>query len=120
LSYVDDIVIASKKKENYISDLAETFANMCKARLKLNLEKCMFGITKVKVLGYLVSTKGIEANSDKIRALTQMQPTQNRKDIQKLTGQIASLNQFVSKLVEHGLPFFTMLRGSDKVDWGVE
>jgi hypothetical protein len=46
LSYVDDIVVVSKKRENYIADLAETFANMCEARLKLNPEKCVFGITK--------------------------------------------------------------------------
>jgi hypothetical protein len=116
LSYVDDIVVATKKKETYISDLAETFTNMHEVRLKLNPEKCIFGITKGKVIGCLVSTKGIEANPDKIRTLIQMQPPQNRKDVQKLTGQIASLNQFVSKLVEHSLPFFTELRGSKKVD----
>jgi hypothetical protein len=74
LSYVDDIIMASKKKETYISDLVETFANMREARLKLNLEKCIFGITKGKALSCLVLTKGIEANPDKIRALIQMQP----------------------------------------------
>jgi hypothetical protein len=120
LSYLDDIVVASKKKETYIFDLAETFVNMRKVRLKLNPEKCIFGITKGKVLGYLVSTKGIEANLDKIRVLIQMQPPQSRKDIQKLTCQIASLNRFISKLAERSLPFFTVLRGSEKVDWAVE
>jgi hypothetical protein len=40
LSYIDDIVVASKKKAAYISDLAETFANMCEAKLKLNPKKC--------------------------------------------------------------------------------
>jgi hypothetical protein len=48
LTYVDDIVVASKKKETYNSDLAETFTNMREARLKLNLEKCIF---RVKSLG---------------------------------------------------------------------
>jgi hypothetical protein len=75
LSYVDDIVVASRKKETYIPNLAETFANMHEARLKLNLEKCIFRITKGKVFDFLVSTKGIEANPDKIRALIQMQPS---------------------------------------------
>jgi hypothetical protein len=70
LSYIDEIVVAIKKKESYISDLAETFVNMHKARLRLNPEKCVFGITRVKVLGCLGSTKGIEANPDKIRAIT--------------------------------------------------
>jgi hypothetical protein len=50
----------------------------------------------------------------------QMQSLQGKKDVQKLTGRIASLNQFISKLVEHSLPFFTILRGSAKVEWGAE
>jgi hypothetical protein len=81
LYYVDDIVVASRKKDAYISDLAETFMNMREARLKLNPEKCIFGITRGKVLGCLVLTKGIEANPDKIRAITQMQLPQSRKDV---------------------------------------
>jgi hypothetical protein len=72
LSYVDDIFVVSKKRENYITNLAETFANMHESRLKLNPEKCVFGITKGKVIGCLVSTKGIKANPDKIKAITQM------------------------------------------------
>jgi hypothetical protein len=74
LSYVDDIVMVSKKKEKYITDLAETFANKRYAKLKLNPEKCVFRITKGKVLRCLVSMKCIKANPDKIRAITQMQP----------------------------------------------
>jgi hypothetical protein len=115
LSYVDGIVMVSKKKENYIADLAETFVNMREAKLKLNSEKCVFEITKGKVLGCLVSTKGIEANPDKIRAITQMQPPQSKKVIQKLTDQITSLNWFISKLAERNLPFFTILRGPAKI-----
>jgi hypothetical protein len=70
LSYPNDIVMASKKKTTYISDLAETFTNMREARLKLNPEKCIFGVTRGKVFGCLVSMKGIEANPNKIRAIT--------------------------------------------------
>jgi hypothetical protein len=69
LSYIDDIVVANKKKKTYISDLAETFVNMHEARLKLNPAKCIFEITKGKVLECLVSTKDIKANLDKIKAL---------------------------------------------------
>jgi hypothetical protein len=64
--------------------------------------------------------EGIEANPDKIRAITQMQPMQSRKDVQKLTGRIASLNQFILKLAESSLPFFTVLRGSANIQWGAE
>jgi hypothetical protein len=115
ISYVNDIVVVSKKKENYIADLTETFVNIREAKLKLNLEKCVFGITKGKVLGFLVSTKGIEANPNKIRAITQMQPPHSKNDVNKLTGRIASLNRFISKLPERSVPFFTVLRGSAKI-----
>jgi hypothetical protein len=98
LSYVDDIVVASKKRASYISDLTETFANMHEAKLKLNPEKCVFGVTRGRVLGCLVSTKGLEASPDKIKAILQMQPPQTRKEVQKLTGHIAALNRFVDKL----------------------
>jgi hypothetical protein len=43
-TYVDDIVVASKSKEDHLADLAETFANMRDARLRLNPEKCVFGV----------------------------------------------------------------------------
>jgi hypothetical protein len=100
--------------------LAETFANMREAKLKLNPEKCVFDVTNWKVFECLISMKGIEANTDKIRAITQMQPPQSRKDVQKLIGHVASLNQFISKLAEHSLPFFIVLRGSAKIEWGAE
>jgi hypothetical protein len=69
LTYVDDIIVVSKKRENYIANLAKTFTDMREVRLKLNPEKCVFEITKGKVLGCLISTKGIEANPDKIKAI---------------------------------------------------
>jgi hypothetical protein len=73
LAYVDDIVVKRVQRRDHISDLAETFANLRAANLRLNPEKCVFGIHKGKVLGCLVSTKGIEANPEKIKALIEMQ-----------------------------------------------
>jgi hypothetical protein len=69
-------------------------------------------------LGCLVSTKGIEGSPDKIKAILQMQPLQTRKDVQKLTGCIAALNRFIVKLAQRSLPFFSVLWGSAKVEWG--
>jgi hypothetical protein len=116
LSYVDDIVVATNKKESYISNLSETFTNMCEANLKLNPDKCLFGATRGKVLGCLVSTKAIEASPNKIRAIIQMQPPHTRKEVQKLIGRIAALNKLIVKLAEKSLPFFSILRGYAKVD----
>jgi hypothetical protein len=92
LAYVDDIVVKSVQIRDHIIDLAETFANLRAVNLRLNPEKCVFGIHKGKVLGCLVSTKGIEANPNKIKALIEMQDPVSVKDVQKLTGRVAVLN----------------------------
>jgi hypothetical protein len=73
LTYVDDIIVKSMKQESHIADLQETFANFRRAGLKLNPEKCVFGV-KGKFLSCLVSTKGIEANPSKIEAILRMEP----------------------------------------------
>jgi hypothetical protein len=92
-TYVDDIVVASKSKEDHLVDLAETFANMHDARLRLNPEKCVFGVRQRITLGYLVSHRGIEANPTKIQAIINMAPPQSTKDVQRLTGRLAALNR---------------------------
>jgi hypothetical protein len=74
LTCIDDIIVKSKKRENHIADLQETFANFRRAGLKLNPEKCVFRVKKGKFLGCLVPTKGIEANPSKIEAILRMEP----------------------------------------------
>jgi hypothetical protein len=108
-AYVDDIVIMSEKEKDHIADLTETFDNMRRNNLKLNPEKCIFGIRKGQLLGCMVSKRGIHANPQKIEALRRMQPPSSRKEVQRLTGRIASLNRFISKAAERSLPFFKVL-----------
>jgi hypothetical protein len=117
-TYVNDIVVASKSKEDHLSSLTETFANMHEARLRLNLETCIFGVRQGKILGYLVSHRGIEANPTKIQAIKNMAPSQSTKDIQRLTGRLAALNRFISKSAERSLPFLKTLRGAKDFVWG--
>jgi hypothetical protein len=105
LAYVDDIVVKSVQRRDHIGDLAETFTNLRAANLRLNAEKSVFGIHKGKVLGCLVSTKGIEANPDKIKALIEMQDPVSVKDVQKLTGRVSALNRFTPRAAERILPF---------------
>ena len=60
---MDYIVVKTKDRATLIQDLEETFANPCKINLKLNPEKCVFGVPSDKILGFFVSHRGIEANS---------------------------------------------------------
>jgi hypothetical protein len=117
-TYVDDIVITSKSKEDHLADLAETFANMRDARLCLNPEKCVFGVRQGKILGYLVSHRRIEANPTKIQAIINMTPPQSARDVQWLTGRLAALNRFISKSAERSLPFLKTLRDAKDFAWG--
>jgi hypothetical protein len=118
LTYVDDIIVKSTKQENHIADLQETFANFRQAGLKLNLEKCVFGVKKGKFLGCLVSTKGIQANPSKIEAVLRMEPPSTKKGAQRLAGRLASLNRFISRSAERNLPFFEILKSVKVFQWG--
>jgi hypothetical protein len=117
-AYVDDIVVTSRKKETKLQDLAETFAKIRRAQLKLNPKKCVFDIRRGKVPGCLVSVKGVKASPDKINAIVHMKPSGSRKVVQRLTGKIAALNRFMAKIAVQSLPFFKVLRGSDTFMWG--
>ena len=65
-AYVDDIVIQGNLKQDHIEDLSRAFSNLHNAGLKLNPEKGKFGVSKGKLLGYLVSARGIETNTKKL------------------------------------------------------
>jgi len=120
LAYIDDIVVTSSIRSNHVADLVETFASLRKAGLFLNPNKCIFGVHREKVLGCLVSTKGIEANPDKIKALWNMKEPRSIRDVQKLTGRIAALNRFIPRSADRSLPFFKVLRNANKFEWGLE
>jgi hypothetical protein len=83
-AYVDDIVVKTREAGSLISDLEETFANLRKVNLKLNPDKCVFGVPSGKLLGFLVSHRGIEANPEKIKAIERMRPPQSLKEMQRL------------------------------------
>jgi hypothetical protein len=71
------VVIKTQEDKRLISDLAETFHNMRKLSIKLNLEKCTFGVPSGKLLGYMVSHRRIDPNPEKVLAITNMKPLEN-------------------------------------------
>jgi hypothetical protein len=82
--------------------------------MKLNLEKCVFGVPAGQLLGFLISERGVEANPEKISAIEHMEQPANLKDTQKFTGCLASLSWFVSRLGEKALPLYQLLKKMDK------
>ena len=65
-AYVDDMVVTSQARGQHMSDLEEPFATITKYRLKLNLEKCVFGVEAGKFLGFLLTERGIEAKPGEV------------------------------------------------------
>jgi hypothetical protein len=118
--YVDDIVVKTKRGSTLVEDLTPIFDKLRATRIKLNPDKCVFGVSAGKLLGFLVLHRGIQANPEKIKEIEAMRPPARIKDVQKLTGSLAALSHFISRLVERVLPFFKLLRKSDPFSWTKE
>ena len=96
-----------------IANLAVTFVNLRRFNIKLNPRKCVFGVPKGKLLGYIMSERGIEANPKKIMAISNMGSICNVKGVQRLTGYLAALSRFISRLGERGMPLYKLLKRTD-------
>ena len=80
----------------------------------------MFGVPLGKLLGFLVSHRGIEANPEKVKAIEDMSPPQNLREMQKLAGCMTSVGRFISKLGERALPFFQLMNKKGHFEWTEE
>jgi hypothetical protein len=119
-SYVDDIIVKTRESHTFIEDLEETFANLRKVNIKLNPAKCAFGVPSRKLLGFLVSHREIEANPDKVKAIEEMHPPQNLKEMQRLAGCMVALGRFITRSGETALPFFKLIKCTGKFEWTPE
>jgi hypothetical protein len=95
-AYVDDVIAKTQEEEGLIFDLAETFDNLRKFKMKLNPQKCTFLVPSGKLLGYMVSRCGIDPNLEKVLAITKMKLPKSLHDVQKLTVCMAALSRFIS------------------------
>jgi hypothetical protein len=119
-AYVDDIVVKTKRASDLLSDLETTFKCLRAKGVKLNPEKCVFGVPRGMLLGFIVSERGIEANPEKIVAITNMGPIKDLKGVQRVMGCLAALSRFISRLGEKGLPLYRLLRKAECFTWTLE
>jgi hypothetical protein len=99
----------SKRRGGLLDNLKETFNNLRNYKMMLNPKKCVFGVSLEKLLGYMISTRGIDTNPTKVEAIEKLQPPKTRREIQKLLGMMAALSQFIFELGECGMPFYKLL-----------
>jgi hypothetical protein len=115
--YVDDIIVKIKSHSSMLDSLAIVFDRLCSTCTMLNPDKCVFEVSAGKLHGFLVLHRGIEANPEKIKVIEVMWLLTHIKDVQKLTGCLAALSWFISRLAEWALPFFRLLRKSGPFVW---
>jgi hypothetical protein len=119
-AYVDDIVVKTRKADDLVDDLRIAFGCLRVNEVKLNPEKCVFGVQRGMLLGYIVSQRGIEANPKKVAALERMGPIRDLKGVQKVLGCLAALSRFISRLGKKGLPLYRLLKKHERFSWTVE
>ena len=90
--YIDNVVVKSKVESGHIDDLENIFEILRKHKLPLNVAKCSFGVGSGKFLGYMVTHHGIKVDPNQIKAINDLQPPWNPKEVQKLTKMTSALN----------------------------
>ena len=101
--YIDDMVVKSKVVSEHVGDLENIFEILRKQKLCLNASKCSFGVGS--------------GNPNQVKAINSLQSPRNPKEVQKLTGMIAALNRFISRLVDRYRPFFQLLNKWKRFEW---
>lgn len=108
--YVDDMVLKDKEKTDHIIHHKESFDLFRKYNMKLNPEKCIFGVASRKFLGYLVTKPRIEANPNQIKVILEMRSPRTIKEMHSLIGRAVALSRFLSRSTDKFKPFFTIIK----------
>jgi hypothetical protein len=115
-AYIDDLVVKTRKADDLVSNLRVAFDCLQANGVKLNPEKCVFGVPRGMLLGYIVS----QPNPEKVATLKRMGPIRTSRGVRKVLGCIAALSRFISRLGEKGLPLYRVLKKHKHFSWTVE
>ncbi|XP_038999487.1 uncharacterized protein LOC120125050, partial [Hibiscus syriacus] len=115
--YVDDMIVKAKTEEEHVENLRKLFQRLKKCQLKLNPNKCTFGVTSGKLLGFVVSRKGIEIDPDKVKAIQDLPAPRTQKEVRGFLGRLNYIARFISQLTERCDPIFRLLRKNDSGEW---
>ncbi|XP_070022054.1 uncharacterized protein [Nicotiana sylvestris] len=115
--YVDDVIIKSNQQSDHVGDLRKFFQRLRKYNLKLNPAKCTFGMLSGKLLGFIVSRRGIELDLSKIKAIQELPPPRNKTEVMSLLGRLNYISRFITQLTTTCEPIFKLLKKDAAVKW---
>jgi len=115
--YVDDMIAKSKSEEEHLANLRKLFERLRKFKLRLNPAECTFGVRSGKLLGFIISQKGIEVDPHKVRAILEMPHPCTEKEIRGFLGRLNYIARFISQLTSTCEPIFKLLRKNQTKEW---
>ncbi|KAG5226363.1 RNA-directed DNA polymerase (Reverse transcriptase), Ribonuclease [Salix suchowensis] len=118
--YVDDMIAKSGEGENHVQILKKLFERLRKYKLRLNPAKCSFGVKSGKLLGFVVSDKGIEVDHEKVKAIQAMPAPKTEKEVRGFLGRLNYIARFISQLTTTCDPIFRLLRKKNPGIWNAE
>ena len=108
--YVDDMIAKSHTEEDHLIHLQKLFERLNKYKLRLNSNKCTFGVRFGKLLGFVVSGKGIEVDPAKVKAIQEIHAPRTEKEVRRFLGQLNYIARFISHLTASCEPIFKLLK----------
>lgn len=115
--YVDDMIAKSQTKEDHIINLQKLFDCLMKFKLHLNPAKCTFGVRSGKLLGFIVSQRGIEVDPYKVKAIQEMPSPRTEKEVHGFLGRLNYIARFISHLTTTCEPIFKLLWKNQAIEW---
>jgi len=115
--YVDDMIVKSITEEEHVEYLLKMFQRLRKYKLRLNPNKCTFGVRSEKLLGFIFSQKGIEVDPDKVKAIREMPSPKIEKQVRGFLGRLNYISRFISHMTATYEPIFKLLRKDQGIEW---
>ncbi|XP_070054955.1 uncharacterized protein [Nicotiana tomentosiformis] len=115
--YVDEVIIKSRTHEDHVRDLRKFFEHLRSYNLKLNPAKCAFGVPSRKLLGFIVSRRGIELDPTKIKSIWDLLPPRTKKEVMSLLGRLNYISRFIAQLTTTCEPIFKLLKKDAAIKW---
>ncbi|GFU94430.1 retrovirus-related Pol polyprotein from transposon 297 [Trichonephila clavipes] len=120
LVYMDDVIITSPSFKDHLDHLNQVITSLRDAELTLNKKKCHFARDKLKYLGLIISKDGIETDSNKIRAITEMRPPKNNREVSKFLGMTGWYQIFIPRYADICEPLYQLKKKGAKFNWSKE